>query len=57
MASMFDIQVRDTITFPIARSGGDMAFTVAGFFEDPFMGSSMIGMKDVYKRQGPFCIS
>ena len=45
MASMFDIQVRDTITFPIARSGGDMAFTVAGFFEDPFMGSSMIGMK------------
>ena len=26
MASMFDIQVGDTITFPIARSGGDMAF-------------------------------
>ena len=45
MASMFDIRVGDTITFPIARSGGDMAFTVAGFFEDPFMGSSMIGMK------------
>ncbi len=45
MASMFGVQVGDTITFPIARSGGDITFTVAGFYEDPFMGSSMIGMK------------
>lgn len=45
MASMFGVQAGDTITFPIARSGGDAAFTVAGFYEDPFMGSSMIGMK------------
>lgn len=45
MASMFGVQIGDLITFPIARSGGDMTFTVAGFFEDPFMGSSMIGMK------------
>lgn len=44
-ASMFGVQVGDSITFPIARSGGDMSFTVAGFYEDPFMGSSMIGMK------------
>ena len=44
-ASMFGVQVVDSITFPIARSGGDMSFTVAGFYEDPFMGSSMIGMK------------
>lgn len=45
MASMFGVQVGDAITFPIARSGGDIIFTVAGFYEDPFMGSSMIGMK------------
>lgn len=45
MASMFGVQAGDAITFPIARSGGDVAFTVAGFYEDPFMGSSMIGMK------------
>ena len=44
-ASMFGVQVGDSITFPIARSGGDMSFTVAGFYEDSFMGSSMIGMK------------
>ena len=45
MVSMFGVQIGDTITFPIARSGGDVTFTVAGFYEDPFMGSSMIGMK------------
>ena len=45
MSSMFGVQAGDAITFPIARSGGDMTFTVAGFYEDPFMGSSMIGMK------------
>ena len=45
MVSMFGVQIGDTITFPIARSGGDVIFTVAGFYEDPFMGSSMIGMK------------
>lgn len=45
MASMFGVQAGDTITFPIARSGGDVIFRVAGFYEDPFMGSSMIGMK------------
>ncbi len=45
MASMFGVQIGDSITFPIARSGGDITFTAAGFYEDPFMGSSMIGMK------------
>ena len=45
MVSMFGVQIGDTITFPIARSGGDVTFTAAGFYEDPFMGSSMIGMK------------
>lgn len=45
MASMFGLHAGDEIAFPIARSGVDAVFTVAGFFEDPFMGSSMIGMK------------
>ncbi|MDO4554580.1 MAG: FtsX-like permease family protein [Lachnospiraceae bacterium] len=45
MQSMFGVQIGDTITFPIARSGVNKSFTVTGYFEDPFMGSSMIGMK------------
>lgn len=45
LRSMFGISIGDTITFPIARSGVDKTFTVKGYFEDPFMGSSMIGMK------------
>lgn len=45
MVSMFGLTVGDTITFPIARSGVDKTFVVRGYFEDPFMGSSMIGMK------------
>lgn len=45
MVSLFGVQVGDVLTFPIARSGGDVSFTVAGFYEDPVMGSSMIGMK------------
>lgn len=45
MVSMMGLSVGDEIRFPIARSGNDIVFTVAGFYEDPFMGSSMIGMK------------
>lgn len=45
LVSMFGVEVGNEITFPIARAGGDVAFTVRGFYEDPFMGSSMIGMK------------
>lgn len=45
LLSMFGVEAGSSITFPIARSGGDVAFTVAGFYEDPVMGSSMIGMK------------
>lgn len=45
MVSMFGIQVGDEIRFSIARSGGTVSFQVKGFYEDPFMGSSMIGMK------------
>lgn len=45
MVSMFDIQAGDEISFPIARAGRNLVLTVKGFYEDPFMGSSMIGMK------------
>ncbi len=43
--SMFGVEIGDEISFLIARSGGRKVFTVKGWFEDPFMGSSMIGMK------------
>jgi len=45
LISMFGVSSGDEITFPIARSGQDITLTIAGFFEDPVMGSSMIGMK------------
>lgn len=47
MVSMYGASVGDTIDFSIARQGNGISLTVAGFFEDPFMGSSMIGMKSV----------
>lgn len=43
--SMFGVEPGDEISFLIARNGGRVTFTVKGWFEDPFMGSSMIGMK------------
>lgn len=45
MVSMFGVQIGDEVSFPVARGGQAAAFTVKGFYEDPFMGSSMIGMK------------
>lgn len=45
MESMFDVQIGDTIQFNLSRTNGRKAFTVAGYFEDAFMGSSMIDMK------------
>ncbi len=45
LQSMFGVQIGDEIRFPIARNGGEKVFLVKGWFEDPFMGSSMIGMK------------
>lgn len=45
LISMFGVELGSEILFPIARAGGNAAFTVKGFYEDPFMGSSMIGMK------------
>ncbi len=45
MMTMLDVKIGDEIIFPIARSGRNLTLTVKGFFEDPFVGSSMIGMK------------
>lgn len=45
MISMFGVQIGDEIRFQVARGGKAADFTVKGFYEDPFMGSSMIGMK------------
>lgn len=45
LISVFGVQLGDEIIFPVARNGNDIRFTVKGFYEDPFMGSSMIGMK------------
>lgn len=45
MRSSFSVQVGDPIVFELSRSAEPYMFTVAGWFEDAFMGSSMIDMK------------
>lgn len=45
LISMFGVQLGDEIVFPITRNSGNVTLTVKGFYEDPFMGSAMIGMK------------
>ena len=45
MVSMFGVRTGERIVFPVARAGKNVSFTVKGFYEDPFMGSTMIGMK------------
>ncbi len=45
MKSSFSANIGDTITFELSRVNDKAVFTVAGFYEDPFMGSSMIDMK------------
>lgn len=45
MKSTYAVSVGDTIHFDLSREGDEAAFTVKGYFEDPFMGSSMIDMK------------
>lgn len=45
LQSMFGAEIGDEISFPIARNGVEQTFIIKGWFEDPFMGSSMIGMK------------
>jgi len=45
MQSMFGVEIGDEISFRIARNSVVKSFVIKGWFEDPFMGSSMIGMK------------
>lgn len=45
MQSSYDVDTGDTIQFELSRTAGKVSFTVAGYFEDAFMGSSMIDMK------------
>lgn len=45
MISMMGLKIGDSITFPVARGGQTVSLVVSGYYEDPFMGSSMIGMK------------
>ena len=45
MRSSYDVAVGDTVTFELSRKDGIRELTVAGYFEDAFMGSSMIAMK------------
>lgn len=45
MVSMFGIKTGDEICFSIMRGQPPEVFSVRGFYEDPFMGSSIIGMK------------
>ena len=54
MISMFGVELGDSIDFPIARAGGTARYTVAGFYEDPIMGSSMIGMKGFLISQADY---
>jgi len=45
MQSGFDVKIGDRIRFELSRQNGSKDFTVAGYFADGFMGSSMIDMK------------
>lgn len=45
--SMYGAGVGDTLRITVARQGIGRELTIKGFFEDPFMGSSMIGMKGI----------
>lgn len=54
MRSMFGAEIGDTITFPLARNSVSKSFIVRGYFEDPFLGSSMVGMKSFLIGQEDF---
>ena len=54
MQSVYGLKIGDEITFELARDGSTAVFTVAGWFEDPFMGSSMIDMKSFLICQSDF---
>lgn len=45
LASSFEVSLGSTISFSYSRTASPITFTVRGYFEDAFMGSSMIDMK------------
>ena len=45
LLNTFDAHIGDLVNFELSRSNGIKSYTIAGFYEDPFMGSSMIDMK------------
>lgn len=47
MTSMFDVELGDKLYITLDKDGNSMEFTIKGYFEDPFMGSSMMGMKTI----------
>ena len=54
LCSSFDVQIGDTIQFELSRSNGIKSLTVAGYFGDAFMGSSMIDMKSFLIHDADF---
>lgn len=54
MHSTYQFQIGDQIEFDIARSSSPIVFTIKGYFEDPFMGSSMIDMKSFLINEEDF---
>ena len=52
MRSAFAIDIGDTIRFELTRKNEYKDFVVAGYFEDAFMGSSMIDMKSFLISSG-----
>ena len=45
LVSGYDMNIGDIVTFELSRTTDRAEFKVAGFYEDPIMGSSMIDMK------------
>lgn len=52
--SMFDAGTGDELLLRIAREGRDLPLRIGGFYEDPAMGSAMIGMKGFLVNEGDF---
>lgn len=45
LQSKYQVSIGDKVQFKLSREGEEKVFTIKGYFEDPFMGSSMIDMK------------
>ena len=54
MVSVMGLETGDSVSFQIARKGMTKEFTVSGYYEDPFMGSSLIGMKGFLTFAGDY---